>query len=80
MKYMVVRIDEDIDYGCEERNEDQPVMAIVTLKDEEGLEMRIRQEDQMLYDREINEGDEVILDEENKLKRVRICRENDHWM
>ncbi len=70
MKYTVARIDEDIDYGCEERNEDQPVMAIVTLKDEEGQEIRIRQEDQMLYDREINEGDEVILDEENKLKRV----------
>ena len=55
MKYTVLRIDEDIDYGCEERDENQPVMAVVTLRDEEGLEITLRQEDQMLYDREINE-------------------------
>ena len=37
MKYTVLRIDEDIDYGCEEKDADQPVMAVVTLRDEEGV-------------------------------------------
>ena len=63
MKYQVVRIDEDIDFGCEERSADEPVMAVVVLQDENGNESRIRQEDQMLYDRNIEEGDTVILNE-----------------
>ena len=45
-------------------------MAVVTLRDEEGMEITLRQEDQMLYQREIKEGDEVILDEEKKLQKV----------
>lgn len=36
MKYQVVRIDEDIDFGCEERSADEPVMAVVVLQDENG--------------------------------------------
>ena len=31
MIYMVKRIDEDLDFGCEERVEGVPVMAVVTL-------------------------------------------------
>ena len=49
MKYQVMRIEEDLDFGCEERGADEPVMAVVVLKDENGTESRIRQEDQMLY-------------------------------
>ena len=70
MKYTVLRIAEDVDYGCEERDVNQPVMAVVTLRDGEGMEITLRQEDQMLYQREIKEGDEVILDEEKKLQKV----------
>ncbi|MFR8999209.1 MAG: hypothetical protein ACLVIY_01060 [Anaerobutyricum soehngenii] len=33
MMYTVKRIDEDLDFGCEERPDDAPVMAIVTLVD-----------------------------------------------
>lgn len=33
MKYTVKRIDEDLDFGCEERIEGAPVMAVVTLID-----------------------------------------------
>lgn len=69
MKYTVVRIDEDIDFGCEERAADAPVMAVVTLRDSEGNETQIRQVDQMLYDRNINEGDEVILNEVKDLQK-----------
>ena len=57
MKYQVMRIEEDLDFGCEERGADEPVMAVVVLKDENGTESRIRQEDQMLYDWNIEEGE-----------------------
>ena len=70
MKYQVVRIDEDIDFGCEDRSADEPVMAVVVLQDENGNESRIRQEDQMLYDRNIEEGDTVILNENGELRKV----------
>ena len=33
MIYTVKRIDEDLDFGCEERAKDAPVMAVVTLVD-----------------------------------------------
>ena len=36
MKYQVMRIEEDLDFGCEERGADEPVMAVVVLKDENG--------------------------------------------
>lgn len=70
MKYKVLRIDEDIDFGCEERSEDSPVMVIVTLQDEKGMQLEIRQEDQRLYDLDINEGDGVVINEKNKLDKV----------
>ena len=51
MKYQVMRIEEDLDFGCEERGADEPVMAVVVFeKMKNGTESRIRQEDQMLYD------------------------------
>lgn len=34
--YLVKRIDEDLDFGCEERIEGAPVMAVVTLIDNDG--------------------------------------------
>ena len=70
MIYTVKRIEEDIDFGCEERAEDTPVMAIVALEDSDGQETSVRMEDQLLYDRGINEGDRVCFDEKDKLARV----------
>ena len=35
-----------------------------------GEELRVKAEDAMLYDRNINEGDEVCFDESNKLEKV----------
>ena len=70
MKYQVMRIEEDLDFGCEGRGADEPVMAGVVLKDENGTESRIRQEDQMLYDWNIEEGDTVILNENGELRKV----------
>ena len=70
MKLKKMWIDEDIDLGCEDRSADEPVMAVVVLQDENGNESRIRQEDQMLYDRNIEEGDTVILNENGELRKV----------
>ena len=36
MMYTVKRIDEDLNFGCEERSDDAPVMVIVTLVDLSG--------------------------------------------
>ena len=67
MNYRVVRIEEDVEFGCEERKEGDPVMAVVRLEDEDGDVKIVRQRDQMLYDRDINEGDRVWFDERQEL-------------
>lgn len=43
MIYTVKRIDEDLDFGCEERAKDAPVMAVVTLVDSSGEELMVKQ-------------------------------------
>ena len=70
MIYIVKRIDEDLDFGCEERAEGAPVMAVVTLMNSSDEELRVKSEDAMLYERNINEGDKVYFDEENKLEKI----------
>ena len=70
MIYTVKRIDEDLDFGCEERAEGEQVMAVVTLMNPSGEELRVKAEDAMLYERNINEGDKVYLDEENNLDKI----------
>ncbi len=69
--YRVKRIDEDLDFGCEERPEGQPVMARVTLVYPSGEEIIVRAEDAMLYDRDINEGDRVFYDKDHRLAKDR---------
>ena len=49
MIYTVKRSDEDLDFGCEERAKDAPVMAVVTLVDSSGEELRVKAEDALLY-------------------------------
>lgn len=51
MNYTVKRVDEDLNFGCEERREGVPAMAVVTLTDKKGQEVKLRQSDQMLYHR-----------------------------
>ena len=70
MIYIVKRIDEDLDFGCEERAEGAPVMAVVTLMNSSGEELIVKSEDAMLYERNINEGDKVYFDEENNLEKI----------
>ena len=70
MIYTVKRIDEDLNFGCEERPDEIPVMAIVTLVDSSGKEVTVKVEDAELYERNINEGDKVCLDVNNKLEKA----------
>lgn len=70
MIYIVKRIDEYLDFGCEERAEGVPVMAVVTLMNSSGEELIVKSEDAMLYERSINEGDKVYFDEENNLEKI----------
>ena len=70
MMYTVKRIDEDLNFGCEERPDDVPVMAIVTLVDSSGEEVIVNAEDAELYERNINEGDKVCLNVNNKLGKI----------
>lgn len=57
--FEVVSIEEDLDFGCEEREEGAQVMAIVTLRGENGEELRVRHADKLLYEKEIEEGNLV---------------------
>lgn len=70
MLYIVKKIEEDLDYGCEERPEGTPVMAVLTLADPEGKEMVLRHEDTLLYERDINENDRVYLDADGTLQKA----------
>ena len=52
--YILTQILED-DYGCEERPAGQAVTVLALLTDSEGNETVLRQEDQWLYDLQIEE-------------------------
>lgn len=66
----VMRIDEDVDFGCEERMDNSPAMVIVTLQDEDGTKHQIRVADQFLYDSDISEGDRILLDADGMIHKV----------
>ena len=61
MMYTVMKIEEDIDFGCEERPEGSPVCALLTLQDDEGNKQVIRYPDRELYIMGIKEGDRIDL-------------------
>lgn len=69
MIFTVKKIEEDLDFGCEEKTEGTPVMAVVTLEDPDRQETRIKMEDALLYARDIQEGDKVYMDERNTLEK-----------
>ncbi len=67
MIYTVDKIEEDLDYGCEERDENQPVVAVVTLVSLDGGSQKCKMPDHLLYERNISSGDSVIFDEDHFL-------------
>ena len=70
MHYTVLKIEEDLEFGCEEHADDAPVMAVVTLADSAGHTQRLRLPDQLLYQRDINEGDRVAFDDAMQLQKI----------
>lgn len=69
MKCKVLRIEEDIDFGCEERQPGAELMSVVLLENEDGQEISLRHNDRLLYEGDINEGDTVMLGENRELKK-----------
>lgn len=67
-EYIILQIQED-DYGCEERPAGAKKTVLVRLKDAEENERMIRQEDDWLYEQEIDEGDLVVFAENHLYKR-----------
>ena len=68
--YHVTRIEEP-DFGCEGRPEGQEIKDKVFLKEEITAEEKIIfMEDKLLYDRDIDEGTKVIIDEDGRLQKV----------
>lgn len=70
MKYTVVDIEEDLDFGCEERDDDMPVQAVVTLSDETGKVCTEKFPDEHLVKEGIQIGDTVFIDEKCELKKT----------
>ncbi|MBR2256437.1 MAG: hypothetical protein IJ899_03655 [Blautia sp.] len=70
MLYTVTRIDEDLDFGCEERQENEPVKAVVTIKGDDGEETVVKMADAVLYERKIDSGTVVFIDEEGLLQKL----------
>ena len=56
MQYKVIRIEEDMDFGCEERQPGERLMSVVILESEDGREISLKHDDERLYERDINEG------------------------
>ena len=61
MVYTVKAIEEDMAYGCEEHDEDLPVLAVVTLEDETGVRTVLRTPDDRLRDAGVAEGCRVTV-------------------
>ena len=68
--YYVTRIEEP-HFGCEGRPEGQEIKDKVFLKQETTKEeMIIYMEDKLLYDRNVDEGTKVIIDEDGRLQKA----------
>ena len=68
--YTVLRIDEP-DFGCEGRPDGvEPVDRVLLKKGSNGEEVFVNERDALLYEMDINEGDEFFL-VEGELKKIR---------
>ena len=71
MQYKVLKIEEDMDFGCEERQPGEALMSVVLMEDENGNETSLRHDDGLLYERDINEGDLVTMDGQHQLWKLK---------
>ena len=70
MIYKLIDILEDIDFGCEEREENAPVMAVAVLEDAEGNQCRFKMADALFVQRGLEAGDRVCVDEDGTLRKA----------
>ena len=75
MLYTIQRIEENVDYGCEERSVAMPVQAIAVLLGDDGIEKSIRMPDVLFYERALEAGDRVCLDTDGTLRKSIITKE-----
>lgn len=68
--YYIIRIEEP-DFGCEGRPEGQEIKDKVFLIEEVTKEEKvIYMEDKLLYERDINEGMKVVIDQDGRLQKA----------
>lgn len=68
--YRIIRIEEP-DFGCEGRPEGQEIKDKVFLEEEQTKEETIIfMEDKLLYERDIDEGSKVMINQDGRLQKV----------
>ena len=72
MIYKVLEIREDLDYGCEERSEDTPLLSEAVLEDADGAERYFKMPEALFQKRSISDGDFVYIDEFATLQKAII--------
>ena len=69
MFYTVIKIEEDLDFGCEERQENQPLRAVVSMAGDDGEVITVKMADALLYERKIEPGTEVTIGKDGLLNK-----------
>ena len=70
MIYRLVDILEDIDFGCEEREGELPLMAVAVLEDPDNNKIRFKMPDALFTKRGLQAGDSVYIDEDDTLRKA----------
>ena len=70
MIYRLVDILEDIDFGCEEREGELPLMAVAVLEDPDNNKIRFKMPDTLFTKRGLQAGDSVYIDEDDTLRKA----------
>lgn len=70
MIYRLVDILEAIDFGCEEREGDLPLMAVAVLEDPDNNKIRFKMADALFTKRDLKVGDSVYIDEDDTLRKA----------
>ncbi|MGN1319127.1 MAG: hypothetical protein ACI4VF_08935 [Lachnospirales bacterium] len=69
IKYKVIRI-EEMDFGCEGVPDDSEICVTLFLEDNNGNTKILKHNDSLLYERNVNEGDTIIILEDNTVKKL----------
>ena len=70
MIYKILEIREDIDFGCEERGEDSPLLSEAVMEGKDGSKRYFKMPEALFQERCILEGDFVYIDEHETLRKA----------